>query len=123
MPHLPTAWNAAVRTGGVEAMSGFASGPVGKALVDQGMSRKRESAWPGVRHNEAMSRLPDRVEPHHPVQDYDLCIGVLRGPASTKPVGHVLVESVVHWRRLGGVGWWKRWGGPEQTAAADGNSR
>lgn len=89
-----------------------------------GLSRDVSSTWPGVRHNEAVSRLPDGFEPYHPVQDYDLCIGVLRGPGSTKPVGHVLVESVVYRRRLGGVLWWKRWGEPEQTAlGANGNSR
>jgi hypothetical protein len=31
---------------------------------------------------------------------------------------HVLVESVVCWRRLGGLLWWQRWVEPEQTALA-----
>jgi hypothetical protein len=71
-----------------------------------------------------MSRLPDFVEPYHPVQDYDLRIGVLRGPGSTNPVGHVLVESAVYRRRLGGVLWWTRREEREQTAlGANGNSR
>ena len=77
---------------------------------------RRELEWSGVRHNEAMSRLPDFVEPYHPVQDYDLRIGVLRGPGSTKPVGHVRVESAVYRRRLSGVLWWTRRAEPEQTA-------
>ena len=35
-----------------------------------------------------------------------------------------MVESVVYWRRLGGVLGWKRWCEPEQAAlGANGNSR
>lgn len=71
-----------------------------------------------------MSRLSHGVEPDHPVQGYDLRIGVIRGLGSTKPVGRVLVEPVVHRRRLGGPPWWKRWGEPEQTAlGANGSAR
>jgi hypothetical protein len=65
-----------------------------------------------------MPRLPDGVEPPHPVQAYDLRVGVIRDQGAAQPVGHVLVESVVRWRRLGGVLWWRRWGEPEQTALA-----
>jgi len=32
-------------------------------------------------------------------------------------VGHVLIQSVVYWRRLSGILWWQRWGEPFQTAA------
>lgn len=71
-----------------------------------------------------MSGLPDGVEPYYPVHGYDRRIGVLRGLGSTKPIGHVMVESVVYWRRLGGVLGWKRWCEPEQAAlGANGNSR
>ncbi len=68
-------------------------------------------------HNGGMPRLPD-VEPYHPVQEYDLRVGVLCDREATEPLGHVLVESLVYWRHLGGVLWWKRWGEPEQTALA-----
>jgi hypothetical protein len=66
-----------------------------------------------------MPRLPNGAEPYHPVQDYDLRVGVLREQEAGEPVGHVLVECLVYWRQLGGLLWWKRWGEPDQTAVAN----
>ncbi|MEO3938213.1 hypothetical protein V3N99_15855 [Dermatophilaceae bacterium Soc4.6] len=51
------------------------------------------------------------------MQDYDGRVGVLSSPGTDEPAGHVLVESVVYWRRLGGMLWWQRWGEPLPTAA------
>ncbi|MEO3938196.1 hypothetical protein V3N99_15770 [Dermatophilaceae bacterium Soc4.6] len=64
-----------------------------------------------------MPRLPTGVEPDHPVHEYDGRVGVLSAPGTDEPAGHVVIESVVYWRRLSGILWWRRWGRPLQTAS------
>lgn len=64
-------------------------------------------------------RVPNGVEPYHPVQDFDLRVAVLRVPGNANPVGHAVVQAVVYWRQLSGHLWWTRWGEPSQTAIVD----
>jgi hypothetical protein len=62
-----------------------------------------------------MSWRPDQPNPPHRLDRYALRAGELRRPDGTHG-GHVLVLPEVHWQRLGGRLWWRRWGEPTTTA-------